>query len=257
MWGGTVTYGALTAQRMGLSPAVVTSIGPDLDTPSRQRGIPFHVVPASETTTFRNIYSEGQRVQVVEAVADPITPRDVPEVWRGAPMVLLGPLVGEVGYDLARHFPGSTVVACMQGWLRSWDGRGRVAATSWDGAEVLPNVDAAVVSAEDAADAALIERWAELAPVLIVTMGSRGARLHAGGRWHDVAAFRAEERDPTGAGDVFAAAYMITYRESGDLLAAARFASCAAALSVEGVGTTAIPTRTEVEARLALLQEGG
>jgi len=237
---------------MGLKPAVVTSIGADDEEPWHQWGIPFRAAPATETTAFRNIYSEDKRVQFVEAVAGPITEQDVPEAWRRAPMVLLGPLVGEVSYGLARHFPGSTVVASMQGWLRSWDTGGRVTARSWEGAEVLPHVDAAVVSRADAAEGGLIERWAELAPVLIVTMGLRGARVHFEGRWHDVAAFKASVRDPTGAGDVLSAAYLVMYQRSGDVLEAARFASCAAALSVEGAGTSGIPTMAEVETRMAL-----
>ena len=249
-WGGTVTYGALTAQRLGLSPAVVTSADPDLELPFRRWDIPFHNVPAPATTVFRNVYERGRRTQFVDAVAGKIAPADVPEGWRSAPMVLVGPLVGEVADDLLSYFPGSTAVASIQGWLRTWDERGAVTAAAWDGADILHNVDAAVLSEDDAADAAQIDRWAEVATMLIVTMGDRGARLHTEGCWHDVPAFKAEERDPTGAGDVFAAAYLVKYHESRDALEASRFASCAAALSVEGVGTTAIPTRTEVEARL-------
>ena len=115
-----------------------------------------------------------------------------------------------------------------------------------DGGDVLPHVDAAVVSSEDTGDPAAIERWAALASVLIVTLADRGARLHTGGAWHDVPPFPAREIDPTGAGDVFAAAYAVRFRETRDPLQAARFASAAASLSVRGPSTSAIPTRPEI-----------
>ena len=239
---------------MGLSPAVVTSVGIDQETPSSHWGIPFHEVPAAETTTFHNIYDEGGRTQILKGVGSPISPADVPAHWTDAPVVLLGPMVGEVSYDLVHHFHKSTVVACMQGWLRRWDAVGRVTALHWDGDEVLPFIDAAVVSSEDVEDAYLIDRWAASSRVLIVTNGSEGSRLHLDGRWHEIAPFAAEEVDQTGAGDVYAAAYLLKYHRSRDPLDAARFASCTAAMSVEAEGYGGIPTLAEVEARLALEQ---
>ncbi len=64
-------------------------------------------------------------------------------------------------------------------------------------------------------------------------------------------AYQAAEVDPTGAGDVFAAAYLIALEECGDPFQAARFANATASLSIEGEATSAIPTRAQVEERLA------
>jgi 1D-myo-inositol 3-kinase len=246
--GGTAAYGALAASRLGLRASIVTSAGPDLVfSPS---GVQLHTVLSDETTTFRNVYALGERTQHLDSVAGPISPGDVPPEWRHAPMVLLGPLTGEVDHELARHFPNSLVVASLQGWLRRWDTGGRVAARAWDGLEVLPYVDAAVVSEKDFEDGRLVDLWAGIAEILIVTMGRMGARLHTRGRWHDIPPFPAKEVDPTGAGDVFAAAYLARYRETGDPLESARFAGAAASLTVEAPGVSGIPTRTQVEARL-------
>ena len=54
----------------------------------------------------------------------------------------------------------------------------------------------------------------------------------------------------TGAGDIFAAAFLIHLWETEDVWKAARFAACAASFVVEGEGTTAIPNRDQIEARL-------
>ena len=242
--GGAVTYGALTARALGLTAAIVTSARPDdiEDTP----GVAARVVPSTATTTFRNTYRGGRRVQTIEAVAGPIGPGDLPVEWRTAPHVLIAPLADEVDPEVARLFPGSVVVASIQGWLRTWDSDRVVRPKAWDGSAVLPHVDAAVVSAQDTDDPAAIERWAHMAPVLIVTLGARGARLHTRGEWHDIPPFPAREVDPTGAGDVFAASYAVSFRETRDPLESARFASAAASLSVRADSTSAIPTRPQI-----------
>jgi sugar/nucleoside kinase (ribokinase family) len=58
--------------------------------------------------------------------------------------------------------------------------------------------------------------------------------------------------DPTGAGDVFAAAFLVRYQETNDPLEAAAFAACAASCAVEGVSVTSLGDRGEVVRRLAL-----
>ena len=248
--GGAVAYGALTALNLGLRPAIVTSaaLEPGLGPP--MFSIPVHVVPSPKTTTFHNTYLGGKRTQRLKGVAGPITPADVPRAWRSSPMVLLGPTTNEASYDLARHFQNSLVVASIQGWLRTWDSAGLVAPRYWDGQAVLPYVDAVVVSVEDIGDNALINLWAEITPVLVLTLGEEGARLHHQGIWHYIAPFPVHQVDPTGAGDVFAAAYLTRYRETAEPLESARFASCAASLCVEADGVAGIPTRTQVESRL-------
>ena len=253
--GGTVTYGALTALKMGMRPAIVTSGGADLDIASTLSGIQVHVVPSPRTTTFINTYDEGQRSQAIKSIAGRITPSDIPPAWLSTPVVLLAPVAGEVSYALARHFTGSMVMASLQGWLRRWDPDGRVAPKHWEGTEVLPYVGAAIVSVGDIADPRLIDLWAGTTPVLIATMGGRGARLHFEGGWHEVAPFQVREVDPTGAGDVFAAAFLATYHQTGQPLESARFASCAASFCVEAEGLAGIPTRAQVEERLRTISK--
>jgi sugar/nucleoside kinase (ribokinase family) len=69
-----------------------------------------------------------------------------------------------------------------------------------------------------------------------------------------------EEIDPTGAGDVFAAAFLVRYHETGNPLEAAAFGACAAACVVEGLGLTTLGDRHEIARRLArrerFLEEG-
>ena len=245
-----MAYAALTARRMGLAPAVVTSLGPEVDPSAALPGIPARVVPAAATTTFRNTYRDGRRTQHIGEVAAPLGIDDVPDEWRAAPLIMLAPLADEVEEGLATAFPDATVLASIQGWLRRWDDAGLVSPAYWDGGWVLPHVDATVLSVDDLGSPDWLERWKEKTAVLIVTAGAGGSAVYLEGRRHDIRAFPVEEVDPTGAGDVFGAAYLIRYAETGDVLRSALFASCAASFCVETHGVGNIPTRADVEARL-------
>jgi len=114
-------------------------------------------------------------------------------------------------------------------------------------------VDVLVFSEEDVArDARLIREYSQLARIAVVTRGWRGATVFWNGESRECPAFRAREVDPTGAGDVFAAAFLVRLKETDDPYLAAPFANCAASFAIEGPGTTTIPTRGQVEERLRL-----
>ena len=64
-------------------------------------------------------------------------------------------------------------------------------------------------------------------------------------------AWPSQEQEPTGAGDVFAATFLLALQEEKEPLEAAQFAACAASFVVEGPGVTGVfESRAEVEARL-------
>ncbi|MGC8839544.1 MAG: PfkB family carbohydrate kinase [Anaerolineae bacterium] len=257
--GGTATYAAVTAQRLDLRPGIVTRAAPETLQADLLRGVAVHLLPSAVTTTFENLYRDGRRTQRIHAVAGPIGPEDVPPEWRVVPIVLLAPLAQEVHPDLARCFPGALLGVAPQGWLREWDGTGHVRRAAWASAEeVLPHVRAVVVSEEDVGgDVALVERWAALAECLVLTQGARGATLHWRGKARSMPPREAREVDPTGAGDVFAAAFLIRLWETGDPVDAARFANAVASFSVEAPGPAGIPWRHQVDAWLAAHPDWG
>ena len=96
----------------------------------------------------------------------------------------------------------------------------------------------------------LAEAYAELAPMAVMTRGSDGAMLFHDGKFYELNALPARPVDLTGAGDVFAAAFMLKFAESGDPIAAFSYANAAAACSIERVGASGMPTVRQVEARL-------
>ena len=256
--GGTATYSALTAQRLGLQAAVVTACAPE-DEPLldelRAAGVWVSVVPSKATTTFRNDYDpEGRRTQIISAQAATIELAHIPDAWREAPITHLGPVAQELPATLVTAFPASLLGVTPQGWLRSWDAGGRVTHSALPVPPPLLSLPAnafLALSIEDLDyNPPLIRRYVKLALRVAITNGSDSARLSANGKSATVSAYPAKVVDPTGAGDVFAAALFIRYAETGDLLASAQFAHAADACAIEGVGTSAIPNRHEVERRV-------
>jgi sugar/nucleoside kinase (ribokinase family) len=144
-----------------------------------------------------------------------------------------------------------------QGWCRSWDEQGRVGRSPWLGMDpALSQAAVVVLSVEDIAhDEDLIEHMAHLSRILVVTEGSAGARLFWNG---DSRRFRPPdvlEVDPTGAGDVFAAAFFSRMLNTRDPWEAARFANRMAAISVTRPGLTGVPTVQEARSCLMEIVE--
>ena len=104
--GGTVTFAALTAYRLGLVAAIITCADDELmaQLPSRLPaiGLAGHTSPA--TTTFINTYTEGFRTQYLRARAGEIQIADISTVWQSAPIILFGPLAQEYTPEFVRHF---------------------------------------------------------------------------------------------------------------------------------------------------------
>ncbi len=253
--GGTVTYAALTAARLGLRAAMVTSAPADvlaaLDVVLPD--IPLSVGPSAEATTFENTYTSQGRQQYLRGRAAPLTISAVPTAWRDAPIVLLGPVAQEIDATIVTAFPRSLVAATPQGWLRQWGADGMVIPSPLANADMLlPHVRALILSPEDVGPSAddIIAQWARIVPVIAVTRGAGGAYIWEDGvRSETFPAYPAHEVDPTGAGDVFAAAFLCALHETGDAAGAADFANRVAACSVEAVGGEGIPTREMVAAR--------
>jgi hypothetical protein len=248
--GGTVAFAGLTARALDYTPGLVTSCAADLDL-SALAGIPMACQPSEHSTTFENIYGPGGRTQYIRAQAGPLPAAAIPTNWLRAPIIHLAPLAREVDPGLAATLSGAFVGLTPQGWLRRWGADGRVHQTveAWTEAEdVLPHASATVLSLVDIADDwAVAERWAKHAAVLVITEGRAGCTVFVRGK--GARQFRApivEEVDPTGAGDVFAAAFFVHYYETDDPWASAAFANQVAALSVTRPGLAGVPGRDEM-----------
>jgi sugar/nucleoside kinase (ribokinase family) len=228
---------------------VVTSAAPELDLSVALSGVELIRRPAPSTSTFENVYRPWGREQFLHSVAAPLDLAAVPRQWRRPDVLHLAPLTAECDPALVDAFPGALVGVTPQGWMRTWDDAGRVQASDWhDAADVLPRVDAVVISRSDVGnDDATIDRWSRLAPILVVTLGPEGCLVYVDGKERHAPVEPVPEVDPTGAGDLFAAAFFVRLCLGNDPWASADFANRVAALSVGGVGWSGVPTREEIE----------
>jgi ribokinase len=114
---------------------------------------------------------------------------------------------------------------------------------------IVPNEhEAAAITGVTGADAAL-DALLERVEEAVITLGSQGALYgsRAGERLR-VPAVTVKAVDTTAAGDTFVGALAVARAERAAMADALRFASAAAALSVQREGaTTSMPTRAEIE----------
>jgi sugar/nucleoside kinase (ribokinase family) len=253
--GGSVSYAAATAARLGWRPGILTAAAADFDPERDLAGVTCFTRPAAATTRFANRYREdGTREQTLLARAEDILLDPLAEDWRDPDALLICPVAGEVVGALALAFEATTVGAIAQGWLREFDEDGRVSARAgYDLGPQLAGVHVLFVSENDLPDASASAReWLRYVPLVALTRGWRGLTLVTREGCHEVPTLPRPEVDPTGAGDVFAAAFLVRYQETGDPLEAAAFGACAASCAVEGVGTTSLGDRAEVQRRMEL-----
>jgi sugar/nucleoside kinase (ribokinase family) len=244
--GGTVAFAGLTARALGYRPAIVTSTGPDLDL-SPLDGVPRVSSTAVASTTFKNQYAGERRFQSLLARANGLTEGMVPEEWRSAAVVHVAPIADEIDPALAGRMKGELLGITAQGWLRQWDDSGEVQPRPWGWASHgLSAADAVVVSLDDlGGDELAIEEMAGVCRLLVVTEGPRGCRIYWNGDVRRVPVSPRTEIDPTGAGDIFAAAFFCRLHSTRDPWEAARFANLLASASVGRFGLDGIPTVEE------------
>ena len=245
--GGTVAYSALTARALGLRVGIVTASGPETSL-AALKDIPIVTIESPQSTTFENIYTEHGRVQYIRAQAVRLDLHRVPEVWQRTPIIHLGPIANEMDAVLPPSFSPALLGITPQGWMRQWDTENRVHSRVWMEESALSKADAVVISREDVnGDEEQIEQMAHHTRVLAVTENAAGCVLYWNGDRRRFRAPRVPEIDPTGAGDIYAAAFFVRLLKTRDPWEAARFATLLASHSVTRPGLEGIPTAHEIE----------
>ncbi len=253
--GGTCSYAALTAHKLGQRTAAITSSGPDIPQLQILDGIRMINIPSKHSTTFENLYFADGRVQKWYASSQKLSLDDVPANWRGAPIVHLAPIGQEISPSLCGQFPGSLICVTVQGWLRGTDELDTVIfephpqLKDW-----LPKIDILVMSLADVfGDEAALSEILGSVKLGVETLGPEGCKIYHEDRVIHIPVKPQPEIDPTGAGDIFAAAFFIRYRETRDFIQAGLFANACASLSVMKIGLEGIPELSEVETHKAAI----
>jgi sugar/nucleoside kinase (ribokinase family) len=132
--------------------------------------------------------------------------------------------------------------------MRQWDETGLVTPTRWvPPRSVLQKTRALILSEEDVgADLAVVEEYARQVEILVLTSGWKGSSVYWGDDITHIPGRDTREVDPTGAGDIYAAAFLVHLEETDDPLEAADFANLVASCSVGRRGIEGIPTQREI-----------
>ena len=180
-------------------------------------GLPVAWAPGQRTAAFSFSYDGDTRRMSVDELGDPWTPADA-RGWAGRGLGRADWIF--VGGIARSDFPAETLAELARGRRLLLDGQGlvrpaRTGALELDGdvdPDVLRHASALKLAEEEAlvlagsleADALRSLGVAEI----VVTRGSRGSLVCAGGRLERVPVRPVTGRDPTGAGDAFCAAYL-------------------------------------------------
>jgi sugar/nucleoside kinase (ribokinase family) len=248
--GGVTTYAGLTYRRHGLPTWVVTNVAPS-DASILHRlaleGIRVSTGPTEHTTRFVNRVQAGRRDQEVPSMAAPVGLTQLTAASDRVDLIHLGPLhpadidaqvfvrlgdsrslialdvqgllrktsVGRIEPAVSKHLPAALTAA---GIVKS------------DADELRLILSAFESRVEDIMGRCAIAEW-------VVTSGFHGGCVFSRGQ----APYRYSAEpsppvvDPTGAGDVFFAAYTVArFRERQPVAAAARYAATLAAEHVAG-----------------------
>ena len=250
--GGGALYAAAQASRLGIETAIVTACDRDIEPTELVPSVEWNILRVDEALKFENTYSDNRRSQRLLSSSTPLSLEAIPGPWRDASLVLLTPVFHDIDPELPRQLVTADTIVGLgaQGWLRRIDGD-RVVPGIVEPAPPWLYGDVVFLSAEDIEDPRAIEQWRQRVPTIVLTRGRAGYTVWDATGRHDREPVPSCEKDPTGAGDIFATAYLVRYGETHDVLEAARFAAAAAAISVEGPGIDSVATREQIEARLS------
>lgn len=258
--GGTALYSALTAAKLGARVAVLTRgvFGrevagmkvPPLE-PYLDDRISIIVQDAEVPTTFINEYRADRRIQTMPHWAGEIDLNGLPPHWRNAKIVHLGPIADELEprncVGLTSQFLGATPQGWMRSWPRSTGGRVNHVPLKLPGA-LIERLDSVIVNIEELPYTREVVNRVGDRRVSVVTRDDEGSQVIANGEKIDLAGHNVKVVDPSGAGDVFAAAFFLNVSDrTTSARKAGEFANAAAALSVREVGPFGVPNRKQVE----------
>jgi len=253
--GGTASYVSLFAHKLGNRVSIVTSHGKGFQFADTFKKISVHNIPAEQTTVFKNTYLPTGRTQHLLNLASPITANDIPQEWHSTKMVQIGPIANEVDFSVIDLFEEAIVCVCPQGWMRRWDDDGKVFYKMIKNWERLKKADLLILSQEDLGNHLdLIPYLAELFKVLVVTDDVNGAEVFSKDKKYHFPSYPVEVLDSTGAGDIFAAGFLMKYAESQSIEESAGYGHCAASFCIEGIGTSNLPTRKALDNRFKTYQ---
>lgn len=270
---GCSTNACLALSRLGYPSTLVGGVGLDyrqrLEQELQLWGIESHLFPTRQTGGFALHYidDQGNRTLSILGIADPLPADQIPD--DEPKFILLGPILSEISLELVKNLRqkySAPILLDPQGLLRTLcDGQVQhemtqafvdIAAQSTiiKANEVETRVSTGIDPRYDpeAAVKALYQYGCKIA---VVTLAEAGSIIYDGNMIYPIPSYTTFALDPTGAGDTYAAGFIVKYLETpDDLNAVGCFASGVASVMVENMGPEFPLTRQEADRRAQVLQ---
>lgn len=260
--GGGLTYCSLTLLSLGASVQSVGIGDSSIMDFLGSKGADLSHFVSGKTCRFENTYTDQGRQQKAQP-GTRLCEAQIPACAEADSVILYSPVLDELSDLSLTRREASFAAVDLQGLLRILQEDGTVKlARTLEAVRALKTCD--VLKVDDVEAEALtgvsdpVQSCQALAQetdaILFLTRASRGALLSSKGRrWH-FAPLPVQEVDATGAGDVALSSFTFHYGRCKDPVDAARFATCAASLSVTGFGLQGIPSLPTIEARMHEIQ---
>lgn len=262
--GGAPIYSGSTFSKLDLKARICSCIGED----QYERAIGFcknlgidytglHVC-GRKTLRFQNFYDEeGNRFQRCYNVPRKLSPKDIPKKYLRCSVYYISPIMNEITLNFLEsiRFKENIVMLDPQGIMRRVNEDGEVSLVFEEERLIkfFEKVDIVKIGKDEAKAIGLDGK--ELlklvrnsgAKIGIITRGKDPVIVSYEKGMFEVETIDVNVGDPTGAGDVFGAAFLTEYMRSKNVRRAVKFANIAAGLKIRYRGPEGFPTQEDIE----------
>lgn len=272
---GCSTNACLAISRLGYPSTLIGGVGADyrarLEREMHASGIKTHLFRSHQTGGFALNYldDQGNRTLSILGIADPLPSDLIPA--DDAEFILLGPILGEIPVELVKNLRRKYTAPILldpQGLLRTiHDGNVShelsrafidiAALSTIIKANEVETLVATDINARQDPEAAVRALYNYGCKIAVVTLAEAGSIIYDGQSIYIIPPYTTNALDPTGAGDTYAAGFIVKYMETPENLSAVGcFASAVASVMVENIGPEFPLTRQEADNRAETLQAG-
>ncbi len=242
--GGAVWYAGSTFVQLGMSTRAITRFAiadAFIEEALQRAGIEVLQRPSLRTTTFVNDYTvpgDVDRKQEVLALADPIRIDELRAGLNQCDLVYLAPLhpddISDAALTMVVEEKTFTIALDVQGYTRAIvagkvearvDSRLSYLRSACDVIKANASEARILTGSTDPSKAAVDLVSARNRLESVVTCGSDGVYIASGKILHFQPVVELDIDDPTGAGDIFFAAYLVPRMQGKSIGSAARFAA--------------------------------
>ncbi len=270
--GGPPTYASVAARKLGANVTVISKIGEDFPQEFlkqlEKQGVDLsfvHVVEKAKTTSFVLEYLNEDRILKIKALTPKILNKDLPVSLR-VKVMHVSPIANEVSPEVFKKLRSLCQILSLdpQGYVRKILKNGTLELKKWKDVEILQQTDIfksnrkeiqKIVKTKDLRSA--MRTLADYGiKIVIVTLGFKGTSLLFENSFYHIPPYPPRKFvDPTGAGDVFAGAFLAEYISGKTPVWCACVGNAAASFVVEKVGPKGFGSKKGIYKRATQLYE--